>query len=264
MSTITVLCIGDIVGNPGRNLLLKHVISLQKKHNIDFTVANIENAAGGFGVTPKVYQELGGLPIHVFTSGNHIYDKHEIMTQFHHLPKVIRPLNFAPGAPGEGIRIVQWNHLKIAVVNLIGRIFMAPSDCPFRTIRDKLKEIQKETPIIIVDFHGEATSEKQAMGYFLDGDVSIVFGTHTHVQTADERVLEKGTAYISDLGMTGAKNGILGMEPTAILNRFLTGLPARFEPEKQKPVMINAIKVIVDTKSGKAQKIERIYEEFEE
>lgn len=264
MPTISVLCIGDIVGRPGRHVLVKHLIQLQKRHNIEFTVANIENAAGGFGVTAKTYQEVGSLPIHVFTSGNHIYDKHEIMTQFHNYPKVIRPLNFSPNAPGEGIRIVKWNHLKIAVVNLIGRVFMGPSDCPFRKIHDKLEEIQKETSLIIVDFHGEATSEKQAMGYYLDGKVSLVFGTHTHVMTADERVLPKGTAYISDLGMTGAKNGILGMEAGPILNRFLTNLPAKFEPSSSKPVMINAVKVTIDTETGLAKKIERIQEEFED
>jgi metallophosphoesterase (TIGR00282 family) len=260
--TIKILCIGDIVGKPGRRILKQALPMLQREHKINVTIANIENAAGGFGVTIKAYDELKDLDIQVFTSGNHIYDKRDIMTQFAQIPKVIRPLNFTEKSPGDGFKIITFNTFKIAVVNIIGRVFMNPTDCPFRAIQKHLEALRAITPIIIVDFHAETTSEKQAMGWFLDGKVSTVFGTHTHVATADERLLDQGTAYITDIGMTGAKDGILGMERGAIIEKFLTQLPAKFQASSSKKKMINGIIVTVD-RSGKAVAIERLYYESE-
>ncbi len=260
--TIKVLCIGDLVGKPGRLMLKSWLPRIQKEHGINITIANIENISGGFGVTVKSYEELKELDIQVFTSGNHIYDKREIMSEFHRMPKLIRPLNFIEGAPGNGIRIFKYNTLKIAVVNLIGRVFMNTVDCPFRVMEKALAEIQKETPIIIVDFHAETTSEKQAMGWFLDGKVSAVYGTHTHVQTADERLLDNGTAFISDIGMTGAKDGILGMEREPVISRFLSQLPAKFQVSASSKRMINGI-ILTLNHNGKATHIERVAIESE-
>ncbi len=261
--TINILCVGDVVGKPGRDVLVNHLTQIQKEHDIQFTVVNAENAAGGFGVSYKVYQELGSLPINVLTSGNHIYDKKEIMNQFHTMPKLIRPANFHEDAPGTGVFVTQWNDLKIAVINIIGRVFMHQSECPFRIVKGIVDSLSKDTSIIIVDFHAETTSEKQAMGWYLDGLVSVVFGTHTHVMTADNQILECGTAYITDIGMTGAKDGILGMAKESIIQKFLTQLPAKFEPHnKSDCLMINAIKVTIATRTGKAVSIERLQKEY--
>ncbi len=257
---LTILCVGDVVGKPGRHALAQLLLEVQRNHHIDVTIANIENAAGGHGVTVPVYQEIGRHNIQVFTSGNHIYDKHEIMSQMDKCPRLIRPLNYSQKAPGKGSYITNYNGIKIAVVNLIGRVFMNPTDCPFRAIEAHLEALKAEAQIVIVDFHAEATSEKQAMGWFLNGKVSLVYGTHTHVQTADEHILDKGTAYITDIGMTGASNGILGMQLDPILNRFLTGLPSKFDTPKNGPVQLNAVKLEVDVKTGKALSIARIFE----
>ena len=258
MTNINILCIGDIVGQPGRDFLFNNLKSIQKDQQIHITIANIENAAAGFGVTTKVYDQLKKLPIDLFTSGNHIYDKKDIIPNFNKLSKLIRPINFPKGNPGIGLKIIQFNDYKIAVINAIGRVFMGLSDCPFQKINEVLPDILKETPIVIVDFHAEATSEKQGFGWFLDGKVSCVFGTHTHVMTADNQILTNGTAYISDIGMVGAKESILGMQKDNIIQKFLDQMPTRFEPPKTTNVIFNAIKLNINSKTGKANSIEKI------
>ncbi len=259
---MNVLCIGDIVGHPGRHILGTHLSRLQADLDIDFTIANVENAAAGFGITEKIYDELCRLPIQAFTSGNHIWDKKEIIEKFNSFDRLLRPHNFAPAAPGIGWRIFHGSGVSIGVVNLIGRVFMGAADCPFRCIQGVLEKLSSGVQLIFVDFHAETTSEKQAMGYFLDGRVSAMFGTHTHVMTADNRILPEGSAYISDIGMTGAKNGVLGMDKEAVLHRFLTGLPAKFEPPKSGMGMLNAIKVTCDPKEGSVKAIERIQRDY--
>ncbi len=246
------------MGRPGRDVLQSELAAIQRDYQIDLTIANIENAAGGFGVTPKIYQELGKLPIQVFTSGNHIFDKHESLDQFPNMPKIIRPVNYPPGAPGEGVKYIQWNTHKLAVVNVIGRVFMHNYDCPFRALDSVLPPILEQTNLIIVDFHAEVTSEKQAMGWNLDGKVSAMYGTHTHVQTADDRILPNGTAYISDIGMTGPANGIIGMVKEPVLHRFRTQMPVRMEPDHNRPYQFNGIKLTLSLDTGKALEIERI------
>lgn len=259
---LNVLCVGDVVGSPGRQVLIRHLKQVQQAHHIHFTVVNIENASGGFGITMKSYKELDPLDIQVMTSGNHIYDKKEIIELFSMMPKLIRPLNFPVGAAGIGVKICNFNEVKIGVINLMGRVFMPPLDCPFQTVKRCLDEVLKQTNIVIVDFHAEATSEKHAMGWFLDGKVSCVFGTHTHVQSADARILEKGTAYITDVGMVGSINGILGMEKEAILQKFLVQMPVKFQVLKSGPVGFHALKISIDTATGKAVAIERLQQEY--
>ena len=258
MQKINILCIGDIIGSPGRAFLNDNLATIKKEHNIHFTVVNVENSAGGFGFTRKIEAELKALNINAFTSGNHIFQQKEIMGYFDELNSLVRPLNYPEDVPGKGYRIFRVNDLKIAVVNSIGRVFMGDFDCPFRAIKKVLADIQKETPIILVDFHAEATSEKNAFGWFLDGKVSLVYGTHTHVMTADDRILNKGTAYISDVGMVRPKDGIIGMKKEPIIHKFLTQLPSKFEIPKDQETLFNAIKCSIDTKSGKAISIEKI------
>lgn len=259
---LNVLCVGDVVGSAGRQLLIRHLKQIQQDNHIHFTVVNVENASGGFGITLKSYKELDPLDIQVFTSGNHIYDKKEIIDKLGSMPKIIRPLNFPKGAAGVGYKICQFNEIKVAVINAIGRVFMHPSDCPFQVIQACLEEISKQTKVIILDFHAETTSEKQAMGWFLDGKISCLFGTHTHVQTSDARLLEKGTAYITDVGMVGSINGILGMERESIIQKFLVQMPAKFEALKSGPTGFHAIKISIDTATGKALSIERLQQEY--
>lgn len=262
MKSLNILCIGDIVGRPGRTVLQSYLTQIQKKYRIHFTIANIENSSGGFGVTDKVYKELKLLPIQAFTSGNHIYDKKEILNTLQDYSLLIRPLNFPKGNPGVGYRIFTINEHKIAVINLIGRVFMGNYDCPFQTIEYLLPEIQKQADIIIVDFHAEATSEKQALGWFLDGSVACVYGTHTHVMTADDRILEKGTAFISDVGFVGALNSILGMTKEPIITKFFNQMPAKFEVPKTGPSIFNGIVIEVDLDQKIATSIQRIQEIF--
>ncbi len=230
------LFIGDIVGRPGRSVVQENLRSLKKEYSLDLIVANGENAAGGFGVTDKVYQELREMGIDVITSGNHIWDKKEVYQVIDQEDRLLRPLNFPPKAPGRGYGIYNVSGKgNIGVINLSGRVFMAPSDCPFRTFDDTIERIRKVTPYVIVDFHAEATSEKKAFLHYTDGRVTAVLGTHTHVQTADAQITAKGTAYISDVGMTGVQDSVIGVEPEAIINRFITGLPQRFEVAKGTP-----------------------------
>lgn len=245
-----ILFIGDIVGSPGRQILRERLADTVAQEHIDLVVANCENAASGFGVTPKLAEELLSYGIEVLSGGNHIYDRKEILEYFPHQPRLLRPANFPPGSPGRGIYIGKAaNGTGFALLNLQGRTFMQPIDCPFRTAESELARIPQDVKIVIVDMHAEATSEKQAMGWYLDGRVTAVVGTHTHVATADEHVLPGGTAYITDVGMTGAHGGIIGMEKNAIIGRFLDGLPRRFEVA-QGDVQMNAVVIEVDESGG--------------
>ena len=252
-----ILMIGDVIGKPGRDAVRSIVPNLRKERNIDFVIANGENTAGGFGLTVETASELLDSGVDVLTSGNHIWDKKEIIpylddTQDSGVP-ILRPANY-PDAPGIGL--IEWK--GVTVINLMGRVFMTALDCPFRTA-DRLLEGLKENngPIIIVDFHAEATSEKQAMGWYLDGRVSGVFGTHTHVGTVDTRILPRGTAYLTDVGMTGPVDSVIGSDREAVLDRFLTSMPQRLAVASG-PCVLNSVLVDVDDASGNATAIERI------
>ncbi len=256
---LRVLLLGDICGRPGRDIVKEMLPVIRQEYNPDLVIANGENAAGGFGLTEKVAEELFGLGIDVLTSGNHIWDKKEIYPYLDLTPRLLRPANHPSGVPGHSIYYAQVGAREVAVINLIGRVFMGGFDCPFRKIDQLLTETAAHTSTIIVDFHGEATSEKQAFGWYVAGRVSVVAGTHTHVPTADERILPGGTAYVTDLGMCGSMDGILGMQREPIINKFLTQLPARFAVAKGNRQLCGVITDIDIT--GKAQKIVRIYYE---
>jgi len=255
---LKILFIGDIVGRPGRHMLTRHLGSLVDRNLVDLVVANAENSAAGFGVTPDVVKELLGLGVDVLTTGNHVWDKKEALPLLDQEPRLLRPANYPPGLPGCGWGIFHTcADLPVAVVNLEGRVFMSNLDCPFRAADAILAEAQKHTPIILVDFHAETTSEKGAMGAHLDGRVSAVLGTHTHVQTADERVLPGGTAFISDAGMTGSRDSVIGIRKELSLERFLTQLPVRYEVAKREPMLCGVL-LTVDEATGRATAIERI------
>ncbi|MGM0414506.1 MAG: TIGR00282 family metallophosphoesterase [Bacillota bacterium] len=223
------LFIGDIAGRAGRRAVRELMPDIIEEHKIDLIVANAENAAGGFGLNRKVAEELFEYGIDILTMGNHTWKNKGIFKFIDQEPRIIRPLNFAPGVPGRGYSSFLKNGRRITVVNLIGQIYIGPYDSPFRTIRDQLDSLKRESDIILVDFHAEATGEKGAMGYYLDGQVDCVYGTHTHVQTNDAKILPQGTAFISDLGLTGAVDSILGMKPDPIVKKHLTGLHTKFE-----------------------------------
>jgi len=252
-----ILAIGDIIGKPGRRAVGELLPRLHQEYEIDLVVANSENAAGGIGLTPETAQELLVAGIDVLTSGNHIWAQKEIIPYLDGGMPILRPLNYPPGVPGRGY-ILRKGAL---VVNLIGRTFMGNFDCPFRGMDQLLAELKPKPPVIIVDFHAEATSEKMAMGRYLDGRVSALLGTHTHVGTIDAQVLPKGTAYVTDIGMTGPMDSIIGDDAEMVLQRFLTALPHRLSVGTGK-VMFNAILVKVDDKSGRANSIERLYREM--
>lgn len=252
------LFIGDVVGSPGREMIKTYLPKLKRKYNPTVTIVNGENAAAGKGITEEIAKSFFEQGAQVITLGNHTWDKRDIGEYLDKTQNIIRPANFPEGVPGHGYTIVKVNQYKVGVINLQGRTFLPPLDCPFKKADELVEKIHKETPIIFVDFHAEATSEKEAMGWYLDGRVTAVVGTHTHVQTSDERVLPRGTAYLTDVGMTGPRNGILGMEKEAVLYRFLTSLPARFEVVKDGPVQLNALIIDLDPKTGKANKITRI------
>ncbi|MDD4801593.1 MAG: TIGR00282 family metallophosphoesterase [Syntrophomonas sp.] len=227
---MNILFIGDIVGRPGRSVIRKLLPQLQKQYDISFTIANAENAAGGRGLTKDVKDELLACGIDVLTMGNHVWDNKSIFSFIDDEPRLIRPANYPGDCPGQGYHIYKAGfNKKIAVINASGRIYLPPLDCPFKTVSDILEDLQDKTDYIIIDFHAEATSEKLAFGYYFDGKVSAIVGTHTHIQTADERIMPQGTAYITDLGMTGPVYSILGMEKEPIIQKFLNGRPARFE-----------------------------------
>ena len=252
-----VLFIGDVVGKPGRRMLTRHLDRLVDRHRVDFIVANAENAAGGFGVTPDVVTELLDLGIHCLTSGNHIWDKKEAFDLLEEQPALLRPLNYPASCPGDGVFVGETAAgLQVAVLNIMGRVFMPPCDDPFRRVDEALSQLDPRIRIIIVDFHGEATSEKVAMGWHLDGRASMVLGTHTHVPTADERILPGGTAYQSDVGMTGPYQSVIGVMTEDVLKRFRTGMPTRFRTAKQG-AELHTVLVTVDEKSGRATDIQR-------
>lgn len=253
-----ILFIGDVVGSPGRDMVQYYLPKLKEKYRPSLTIVNGENAASGKGITEKIYKQLLGWGAQVVTLGNHTWDKKEIYDFIDNANKMIRPANFPTNNPGKGIVYVNINGIEVAVISLQGRTFLPPIHDPFSVADGLIKEAKQRTNIIFVDFHGEATSEKQAFGWYVDGRVSAVIGTHTHTQTADERILPNGTAYLSDVGMTGPYDGILGMEREAVIQRFLTSMPVRFEVPKQGRTQLNGCVVTIDTKTGKAHKIERI------
>ncbi|HHV17580.1 MAG TPA: TIGR00282 family metallophosphoesterase [Thermoanaerobacterales bacterium] len=254
-----ILMIGDIVGRPGRAIVRDKLSFLRKKHEVDFVIANGENAAGGNGITEKIAQELFISGIDFLTMGNHVWDNKDVFNFIDTENRMIRPANY-PTGPGKGYQIVQLETgLMIGILNISGRTFMLPLDCPFKVADEIIQKIGSKTKVIIVDFHAEATSEKIAMGWYLDGRVSLVAGTHTHVQTADEKVLTNGTAYITDIGMTGPSNSVLGIDKNKVINKFITQIPVRFEVAKG-PAEINGILVDINESTGKAVKIQRIRE----
>lgn len=259
---MNILCIGDIVGKPGRLALEGTLAGLKKEFRIDFVAANAENAAGGAGLTSKIAKELFKAGCDVLTLGDHVWDQKELEAYLDQTDAVIRPANFPDGTPGKGWCVQKTaSGQKVGVVNLLGRVFMRYHlECPFRTLERIVEQIRRETPVVIVDMHAEATSEKVALGHFIDGRVSAVFGTHTHIQTADEKILSKGTAYITDLGMTGAYDSVIGQTKEDIIKRFLTSMPVKFQVA-QKDGTVHGVVIKVDDKTGLAQKIARVQRE---
>ncbi len=253
-----ILFIGDIVGRPGRQLVKTGLSALVSRYDVDLVVANAENAAAGFGITRDIGDELLDLGVDVMTSGNHIWDKKEALDYIGAEPRLIRPANYPAGAPGNGTYVARTRDgQSVGVVNVMGRVFMLNIDDPFAVVLRELEAIRQRARIVFVDFHAEATSEKAAMGWHLDGKVTAVVGTHTHVQTADERILPKGTAFLTDVGMTGPHDSIIGVEIEPALGKFLNALPARFETAVANP-RLNAVIIDADEKSGLATGIERL------
>jgi metallophosphoesterase (TIGR00282 family) len=240
------LFIGDIVGSPGRQIVRDRLADLVEHHHIDLVIANGENSASGFGITPKIAEDLFDMGIAVLTGGNHSWDRKEIFEYMPHQPRLLRPANFTEGNPGSGLYVgTARNGVKFAILNLQGRVFLPPNDDPFKKADCELAKIPTDVAFVLVDMHAETTSEKVSMGWYLDGRVTAVVGTHTHVATADDRILPNGTAYITDVGMTGPHDGVIGMERTAIIKKFLDGLPARFEVAGGD-VQMNAVVIETD------------------
>ncbi len=253
-----ILFIGDIFGRPGRDLVRHGLDTLVAQTGAEFVIANVENAAGGFGITRDVGDAIAGYGVDVMTSGNHVWDKKEALDYIGAEARMLRPANYPAGVPGRGSFVAQSaSGRPVGVINAMGRVFMQPIDDPFAVVLKEIEVIRQRTRVIVVDFHAEATSEKIAMGWHLDGQVTAVVGTHTHVQTADERVLPGGTAYITDVGMTGPYDSIIGTEKQAALARFRTGLPNRFEPATGDP-KLHAVLITADEATGKATAIDRI------
>ncbi|MCE5210221.1 MAG: TIGR00282 family metallophosphoesterase [Deltaproteobacteria bacterium] len=253
-----ILFIGDIIGSPGRMAVRELLPALIARKKIDFVIANCENAAAGFGVTKKNMEELFSYHIDVLTSGNHIWNKKEVLEFIGDSERLLRPANYPSTTPGAGSVLVPLETGEyVGVLNLAGRIFMQAIDCPFVTAKNKIAELREKTKIIVVDIHAEATSEKKALGWYLDGEVSAVLGTHTHVQTADEEILPNGTAYISDAGMTGPFDSVIGIKKETIIERFLTQMPNKFDLAKDD-IRMQGVVMNIDAVSGKANSIERI------
>ena len=255
---MNILFVGDVVGAPGRRALEEGLLKAIDRHRVDFTIVNIENAAGGFGLTVDLFEQLSKMPIDVFTSGNHIWDKKEIYETLEASDRLLRPANYPPGNPGRGATVqATAGGIPVGVLNLQGQVFMpAQCDSPFRVADEELARM-KDAKVILVDFHAEATSEKVAIGWYLDGRVSAVIGTHTHIPTADETVRPAGTAYLTDAGMTGAYEGVIGFSKDRIIEKFLSQTPRSFETAKRDIRMSGAV-VDVDEKTGKARRIERV------
>jgi len=255
---MNVLFIGDIVGSPGREAVKQILPGLKKEYDLDFSIANAENAAGGSGITAGVAQELFAAGLDVLTSGDHIWKKREILEFIDREQRILRPFNFPSSAPGQGWGVFSSRSgIKVGILNLQGRVFMEAIECPFKTSRQAQEIISQETKIIIVDIHAEATSEKVALGWYLDGKVSAVLGTHTHIQTADERILPQGTAYITDVGMTGPFDSVIGRRIEDVLARFITAVPTRFEVAKEN-VQLQGVVLDIDKDTGKASAILRL------
>lgn len=255
---MNILVLGDIVGKPGRKAIRSLLPEIHKKYNIDFTIANAENAAGGRGLTKDVMQELLALNIDVLTMGNHVWDNKDIFACIDDEPRLIRPANYPPYCPGQGYHVYSAGfNKKLAVINASGRVFLTALDCPFRMVEEILKDLDAQVDIIIVDFHAEATSEKLAFGHYFDGRVSAVLGTHTHIQTADERIMQGGTAYITDMGMTGPEDSILGMDKEQVINKLITQRPVRLEVAKGS-VQLQGVVLELDDETNKVKIITRI------
>jgi 2',3'-cyclic-nucleotide 2'-phosphodiesterase len=260
---VKILFIGDIVGEPGRRAVKILLPRLREQHALDFVIANGENSAGGSGITPKLAEEIFSCGVDVITSGDHLWDQKEVMELLANEKRFLRPMNYPADVPGRGSGVfeIPKSKLKIAVLNAQGRTFMPPLENPFTLALDEVKRLRAQTKIIFVDFHAEATSEKIAFGRMLDGQVSAVVGTHTHVQTADEQILPGGTAYLTDAGFTGPHDGCLGREIEPVIKRFLTGMPQRFEVAKSR-VLLHGCMIEIDDASGKAVKIQRVSEKI--
>lgn len=259
---MNILFIGDIVGKPGRETVKALLPGLKKEFSLDFVIANVENAAGGSGITPKVADELFGYGIEAFTSGDHIFKKRDVLSFINEEPRLLRPANFPSISPGRGAGIFKTKSAdEILLINILGRVFMEARECPFRVAKEEID--RNKSNVIIVDFHAEATSEKVAMGWFLDGIASAVIGTHTHVQTADERVLPKGTAYITDAGMTGPFYSVIGRRVEDVLTRFITQVDQRFEVANQD-LQMQGVVLDIDKASGRARSITRIQRRFDD
>jgi 2',3'-cyclic-nucleotide 2'-phosphodiesterase len=255
---MNILFIGDIIGRPGRELIRKGLTGLVQHHEADLVIANAENAAAGFGITKDIGDALLDWGVHVMTSGNHIWDKKEAIEYIATEPRLLRPANYPAGVPGRGSYVAQTGDGRsVGVINVMGRVFMLNIDDPFAVVLREIEAIRHKARVIVVDFHAEATSEKVAMGWHLDGKVALVVGTHTHVQTADERILPNGTAYLTDAGMTGPHDSIIGMEKEPSLARFLNGMPSKFEPATGNP-RLNGVVITADEKTGRSTAVTRI------
>lgn len=262
-SEINILLIADIMGRPGRRAVEAILPRLREEYSLDFIIANGENSAGGYGLTEKVAHELFDLGIDCLTSGNHIWEQKGILPYLDSEPRILRPINYPSGAPGRGSGIFESSGFKVGVVNLEGRLFMKNIDCPFSLGFSAIQRVGEETSIIIVDFHAEATSEKKALGWYMDGKVTAVIGTHTHVQTADETVLPGGTAYITDCGMTGAFDSVIGVNKEKAIENFINQIPRRLDLGK-KDIRLDGVVIVADSESGRAASIVRIEEALEE
>jgi len=247
-----------VVGAPGRETLSKHLPLIREQHHVDVVIANGENAAGGFGLTSQTADEMFAAGVDFITSGNHIWDKREFRNALDETDRIIRPANYPPGSPGRGSGIVEVDGVSVGVLNLMGRVFMPTVDDPFRVAREMVDMLRHQTPVIVVDVHAEATSEKMALARYLDGQVSFVYGSHTHVQTADEQILTGGTAYITDVGMTGPSEGVIGMETSGVLQRFTQAYGERFSVQKTGPRQFCAVLATVEVASGRALDVKRI------
>jgi hypothetical protein len=247
-----------VVGSPGRETLAKHLPLIREQHHVDVVIANGENAAGGFGLTGQTADEMFAAGVDFITSGNHIWDKREFRGALDETDRIIRPANYPPGSPGRGSGIIELEGVTVGVLNVMGRVFMPTVDDPFRVARELVEMLRMQTMVVVVDVHAEATSEKMALARFLDGSVSFVYGSHTHVQTADEQILDGGTAYITDVGMTGPSDGVIGMETAGVLQRFTQAYGERFSVQKTGPRQFCAVLATVEIASGRALDVKRI------
>jgi len=259
---VNILFIGDVVGRPGRRILSRTLAELMDEVEAHLVVVNVENAAGGNGMSREIHDQLVGKGVDVLTSGNHVWDRKEFIKEIEECERMLRPANYAPGVPGRGWIVVETEAGPAAVINLAGRVYMPPVDCPFRTVDQVLDQLDPDVRVIVVDFHAEATSEKEAMGYYLEGRASAVIGTHTHVPTADAKILPQGTAYLTDVGMTGPTHSVIGVKVEPVLERFLSGMPRRFDVATGA-LELNAVHVKCDPQTGRATAITSIQRQME-